>query len=771
MAATKRKKYSTTIIKATLLLIVLAFFIVAGAGLGLLASWIKATPAFDPSKLKPNETSFVYDAKGKLVTELHAEENRVVISIDDMPKYLKDAFVSIEDQDFEKHFGINIKNILGSLWTDIKHGEIVRGASTITQQLARNAFLEPDKDLLSKVKRKVQEAWLAIQLEKKYTKDEILEFYLNHIYFGHSASGVQAASKTFFGKTVDKLSLAESAMLAGIPKGPSIYSPYNNFEKAKQRQEIILNKMVELKAISKEEADKAKQETISLIGLKKSKETYRAPFFVDNVVLEVVKQLQPALNISEDEAFNKVYNGGLRIYTTMDFELQEIAERVMADENNYPESVPDKNGVPQPQAAIVVLDPHTGHVKAMVGGRNHESRLALNRSTQSYRQPGSAFKPIAVYTGAIDMGMTAGTVIDDTPVFYPQVGGKTWSPENFTRRFDGLTTIRRAIENSVNVVAVKVLDSIGIDRGIEYAQKLGIKSLVLKGSRNDKNLSTALGGLTKGVSPLELASAYGTLANKGVHIEPITVLKVTDKAGRVLYENKPEKWVAVDEATAYIMTDMLRGVVTRGTGTRLSDLDFYPVGKTGTTSDNKDVWWVGYTPHLVAAVWMGYDEPKPMSNVAGGKQPALIWKQVMQAAHKKLPKTPFEKSSDIIGPIQICADSGKLATELCTNDPRGPRVISEYFIKGTEPKEYCDVHVVKQVCTETGMLATNYCPSYSVVNKVFIQRKEPWVPAENGRIPTDAKFEVPIEYCDIHGPFIPDLNFSNNYDDIQDVNY
>ena len=751
---TKKKKRKFSLFKIIICCFVLLFFVTVGAATGWLIGCIQSAPVFNPENLRPSETSFVYDIDGNLIAELHEEQNRIKVSIDRIPEHLKQAFIAIEDHNFYKHFGVDIKHILAALWTNIKTGDFTRGGSTITQQLVKNAFLTPKKSL----KRKVQEAWLAIQLERKYTKDEILEFYLNMIPFGHSAYGVQAAAQIYFGKDVEDLTLAESAMLAGITNAPAIYSPYINFDKAKQRQAIVLNEMVEMGFITEQEAEKAKQEKLHLIGLKKAKSNYKAPYFVDHVIRRVVELLQQHKNLTKEEAFEKLYNDGLKIYTTVDMELQKKAEEVMADPDNYPKSIEDKKGNLQPQGAVVIIDPRNGHIKALVGGREHKEKLGLNRATQSYRQPGSAFKPIAVYAPAVDaLGYTPATVIDNSPVEYPLASGKTWAPENYNERFDGLTTIRRAIELSVNVVAVKVLDQIGIDRGIEYAQKLGIKNLVLTGPKNDRTLSLALGGLTKGVTPLEMASAYGTFANKGIHVEPIAVLKVTDKFGRTIIENEPKKWVALSEESAYIMTDMLRGVVKRGTAWRLADLPFPVAGKTGTTSNARDVWFVGYTPHLVGAVWIGHDEPTPMKNVAGGKQPAMIWKQIMNFAHKDLPNIEFEQPSNIVGPIKVCKQSGKLPGPLCEQDPRGSQVIDEIFIKGTEPTEICDVHVKKAICVESGLLATEYCPPSSVKEKVFIQRKEPYKPSKDGRIPVDVKYETPKDYCNIHKPMIIDI--------------
>ncbi|MGB9976670.1 transglycosylase domain-containing protein [Thermovenabulum sp.] len=730
-----------------LALIILFFFLVAsGVALGVAYSYINTAPPFDPKKLKPSETSFVLDEKGNVVSELHGEQNRIPVSLEEIPDNLKNAFIAIEDQYFYSHKGINIRSIIGSLITDLIKGGYHRGASTITQQLVKNAFLTQEKSL----KRKIQEAWLAIQLERHYTKNQILEFYLNQIYFGHSAYGVEAASQLFFGKHVKDLTLAECAMLAGVPKGPQYFSPYLNFKNAKERQELILDKMAELGYITKEEAKKAKEEKINLAGLNTPKANYKAPYFTDYVVQETAEKLQKSLGISQEEAYDRIYNGGLKIYTTIDVNIQEAAEKALSNPANYPYTKNDKNGIPQPQGAIVVLDVKTGAIKALVGGREHYQKLGLNRAYQSYRQPGSAFKPIVVYTAAIDSGFTAASVIDDSPVFYPS-GSGTWSPQNFSGDYRGLTPLWKAIARSVNVAAVKVLDSIGVDRGIEYAKKLGIKDLVLKGSKNDRQLAIALGGLTKGVTPLELASAYQTLANQGVHIEPIAVLKIVDRNGRTLYEEKPQKWVAVSPQTAFIMTNLLKGPIydPEGTARRLSSFPYPVRGKTGTTSDNKDVWFVGYTPYYVASVWIGHDEPVPMKGVSSGNQPANIWMQVMKEAHKNLPYKDFDRPDNIVGPIPVCMDSGKLPTELCYKDPRGPRVVEQYFIKGTEPTEFCDVHVELDVDITNGLLATPYCPPELVQKRVFIKRP-PFIPSKEGKIPLDVKYQAPEQYCPVH---------------------
>lgn len=763
----KRKKRKIFTLQNIIIFFLVIIFIFCGAGVGLFIAYIKDAPAFDPNKLKPIETSFVYDDKGQVIAELHGEQNRIPIDIEDVPEHLKKAFIAIEDQYFYQHRGINIRSIIGAIWTDLQHGKYRRGASTITQQLVKLAFLSPEKTL----KRKAQEAWLSFQLERHYTKDQILEFYLNEVNFGHSAYGVESAAQVYFGKNAKDLTLAESAILAGIPNSPKYYSPYLNYEKSKERQRIILDTMASLNFITQAEADTAKNAELNLIGLKTAKADYKAPYFTDYAIQELVELLQNKFRFTENEAYNKIYNDGLKIYTTVDMETQRAAEEALANPKNYPYTTESKNGSSQPQASAVITDPHTGDIKALVGGREHKQKLGFNRASQALRQPGSAFKPIIVYTAAVDMGYTPATVVDDSPTTYSQSSGKPWTPRNYTRNYKGLTTVREAIAKSVNVVAVKVFEDIGIDRGIEYAQKLGIKNLVTEGSRNDCNLSAALGGISKGVTPLELLSAYDTLANEGIHIEPTAIKKVVDKNGRILIDNKPIRNAVVSKEVAFIMTDMLRSVVTNGTARSLANFPFPVAGKTGTTSDVKDVWFVGYTPKLAGVVWMGHDDPKRMRNVGG--RPARIWKQIMTVAHKNQPKANFVKPKDIVGPISVCIDSGNLPTNLCSIDPRGSRIRNEYFIKGTEPISRCAVHVEKSVDTSTGLLATSSCPDSLVKSKVFIQRLIPYHTSPKGQVPLDAKYEAPTKYCTCGGESIiqdGESDFNEEDDDEKEEN-
>lgn len=766
----KDKKKKISILRLLIVVILLVAFIGAGAVAGIVAAYIKDAPEISSDDiLSVSQSSLVYEENtGNLVAKIHAVENRTLVGIDQVPDYVQNAFIAIEDERFRKHFGIDIKRIVGAAIVNIRERSLAQGGSTITQQLVRNVVLSQEK----KFKRKIQEAYLAIKLERIFTKDQILEAYMNTIYFGHGAYGIQAAAHTYFGKSIEELTPAEGAMIAGVTRNPRYYSPYLHFDHAKERQELILKKMLEQGYLTQEEYEKAKNQQLVLKNTKTEEgEVAISSYFVDQVRTDVIKDLMKKYNYTEEEATTLLYNGGLKIYSTIDMRIQEIAERIFKDPENFPKTENDAKGVPQPQAAMVVIDYKTGKIKAMIGGRGQKGQLLLNRATQSYRQPGSAIKPLTVYTAAIDNGYTAGTVVDDVPVAFVAGDGNLWIPKNWYKdpatklpTYWGLSTVREAIQWSMNVMAVKVLDDIGVDTALEYAKKLGITSFVESGTKHDKNLaSLALGGLTKGVSPIDMATAYGTLANGGVRVQPITYTRVEDANGNVILENKPLKTRVVSEEVAYIMTDMMRSVVKAGTGTN-ANFNMTIAGKTGTTSDSVDAWFVGYTPYYVASVWIGHDEPKPMG-FGGGSYPAKIWRKIMEETHKDLPVIDFPKPENIVT-VAIDTESGKLPTELSNMDPRGSTVRNEIFIKGTEPTEYDDVHVVADIDVTTNKLATPFCPPTLVESRVFIKRPVPYNPEEFlqsiggidpgvNLIPRDTAYEVPTEYCPYHNPFGP----------------
>ncbi len=761
----EKKKKKLSVLRLIIIVFLLIAFIGAGAAAGIVAAYIKDAPEIGTEDiLQLRQSSIVYEeGTGEIVDRIHAEVNRTLVHLDDVPKHVQNAFIAIEDERFRSHFGIDIKRIIGVTIQNLKERRIVAGASTITQQLVRNVVLTQEQ----KFKRKIQEQYLAIKLERVFTKDQILEAYLNTIYFGHSAYGIHAASMTYFGKHPSELTLAEGAMIAGVTNNPRLYSPYLNPENAKKRQELVLRSMLNQGYISQQEYDSAVREELEYVrGEVEEEEIAISSYFVDQVKIDVREDLMEKYNYTKDEANNLLFNGGLQIYSTIDLKMQEIVENAFKDPANFPETKEDEKGVPQPQAAMVIIDYKTGQVKAMVGGRGQEGSMLLNRATQSYRQPGSSIKPLSVYTAAIDNGYTAATVIDDVPVAFIGGDGKLWIPKNWYTEggrptYWGLSTLREGLQWSMNVVTVKLLNDLGIDIAFDYAEKMGITSLVKSGPVMDRNLaSLALGGLTKGVSPIDMATAYGTLANKGVRIKPITYVRVTDANGNVLLEKEPVKTRVVGEDVAYIVTDMLRSVVKGGTGTS-ANFNMPVAGKTGTTTDSVDAWFVGYTPYYVASLWMGNDEPSNMG-FGGSSYPTRLWRKVMEEIHKDLPVIDFERPANIVTRA-VDTKSGKLPTDLSYMDPRNT-VRNELFIQGTEPTEYDDVHVVRDVDVTTNKLATPFCPPTLVESRVFVQRPVPFdseqflesiggIDPKVNLVPRDAIYDVPTEYCPAHNPF------------------
>lgn len=638
----------------TLIVIALVVFLVmiTGAGLGFLTASIHTMPSLK-GEIRPAASSQIFDVNGKLITTVHSVENRLPVPLSKVPKELQEAFVATEDARFFQHSGIDPRAIARAIFVNITGGGVSEGASTITQQLARNALLSQEQTL----KRKIQEAFISLQIERQYTKAEILEMYLNQIYFGQGAYGVQTAAHVYFGKNVEELNLAECAILAGIPKSPNYYSPTGNLKAARERQGVVLDQMVRYGYLSPEAAAKAKKTEIKLVS-RPAGSGGEASYFVDYVTQLLIDKY----------GADAVYKDGLKIYTSLDIDMQRAAEKAMAE---LPVYRTDGNGIKQPQGALVAIDPRTGYIKAMVGGRGNDQ---FNRAIMAERQPGSAFKPF-VYLAAIEAGLTPATVLEDAPV---NIAG--YSPNNYDYKFRGPVTLRTALELSLNIIAVKLAHQIGPEKPLYYAAQMGISTLVLRGAVNDMNMSMALGGLTRGVTPLELASAYGVLANKGVRAEPMAILKVVDRNGKVLEQHQPREKAIVNERSAYLLTDMLRGVIIRGTGTN-AFIGRPAAGKTGTTSDYKDAWFVGYTPDLVAAVWMGLDNDGNLKGITGADTPATIWRQFMRGALANVPARDFVRPHGIVtAPVGLPKE-----------DPADPKhgvkeAPTEIFIEGTQPK-------------------------------------------------------------------------------------
>ncbi|MGP1367291.1 MAG: transglycosylase domain-containing protein [Schwartzia sp. (in: firmicutes)] len=619
--AKKTKKKSGGFGRILLGFIIVVIVMLTGIGCGFLTASMNTKPNL-VDDLQPASSSQIYDVNGNEIANIHATENRVPVKLAQIPKDLQNAFVAVEDARFYEHAGVDPRGILRALWANISDGSVAEGGSTITQQLAKNAYLTQERTL----RRKVQEMFLALQLEREYTKQEILEFYLNQIYFGQGAYGVQAAARTYFGKDVSELNLNECAMLAGIPKSPNYYSPFNNLTAAQARKAIVLEQMSKYHYISDSVAQDLKKAELKLVQPKSSGGVTVASYFIDYVTQTLIDRY----------GADAVYKEGLKIYTTIDMDMQRAAEEAMRDLPLYEETV---NGIAQPQGALVAIDPHTGQIKAMVGGRGTDQ---FNRATMAERQPGSAFKPF-VFAAALENKFSPATIIEDSPV---RIGD--WEPENYNRNFNGKVTLRTVAEHSLNVPTVKIAQKLGMDKPIYYAQEMGISTFVLDGPQNDRNLATSLGGMTRGVTPLELTSAYGTFANQGVHVDPVAILKVLDRNGKVLEQAKPKQRSVISETSAAELTDMLQGVVVRGTGTG-ANIGRPAAGKTGTTSDYLDAWFVGYTPDLVAGVWVGCDDNTDLGGMTGGNLPATIWHDFMSVAVAGMPVQNFPSVSDSRG--------------------------------------------------------------------------------------------------------------------------
>lgn len=708
MPARKRKRLNPW--RFFLFVLLVLFFAGSFFGLGLVAVSIKDMPAWDEDKLYASATSLYYDKNGEVVARV-GEENRIPIPLKEIPLHVQQAFIAVEDVRFYQHHGIDLRGIFRAVWYNIRGGEYEQGGSTITQQLVKLSFLSMEKTL----KRKIQEAILALMVERRYSKQEILQMYLNKIYFGNGAYGIQSAAQTYFGKNVKDLNLSEAAFLAGVVKAPNYYS---REDKATERRDLVLDLMARYDFITPEQAAAAKKEPLNF---KKGNHviSYRYPYFVDYVTEQLISRY------GED----MVYKGGLRVYTTLDKNVQEAAEKAFASEKNFPASTRDAKGILQPEGAAVFLDPQTGYIRAIVGGREHTGQLQLNRATASPRRPGSAFKPIIAYAPAIELkGMAPASVIDDAPVTYG-----SYSPRNYDGIFRGLITMRTALVNSVNVAAVKTLmDNVGITAAVNFARGLGFS---LDPAQHGPSM--ALGGLHEGVTVLQMASAYAAFANGGIYLPPAAILKVETMDGKVLEEHQPRPVQAMKPTTAYLITSMLKDVILYGTGTN-ARLNRPAAGKTGTSDQGVDLWFAGYTPDLVGVVWIGYDQDRPMPYEFGGRYPAFIWQQVMSEALKNTPARDFQRPPGIVT-ATVDSKSGLLP------GPNTPPedMVTDLFAAGTVPTREDNVHVLVELCAATGKLANEFCPER--VTKVML--KLPYTVPESVR---DYNLRAPSETCTLH---------------------
>ncbi len=672
---TKKKRMPTLDI---IIYVVLGICLVgAGFAAAIVLSAIRDLPALANLEPEPSEISILYDRNGDIWTELRSTEYRVPVTIRDMPSHLIDAVLAAEDHRFYTHPGFDLKAIFRALYQNIKDDSSLQGGSTITQQLAKIAFLEQDRTL----KRKVQDAIVATLMERKYTKNEILTMYLNQVNFGRGAYGVEAAARAYFGKSVSELGVDEAAFIAGAIRAPSYYGDKSNIEQSLTRRNTVLNQMAEYGFLTQDEAETHKNKALNIID-HEPKAVTEGGHFLDYVLQQLLSRYPSDL----------VYGGGLRVYTTYSPKCQKAAESAI--KKVLDPVFPYKEDQDNIEAATVVMDVKTGHLLALVGGRRHESMLGWNRAVDAQRQPGSAFKPISVYVPALEQGMGPYTVIDDSPVTWVDpITKERFSPRNYSGTFQGLVTMRSGVRQSLNVVACKVQDMVGLQNSLDMSEKLGITSLVktpVSGGRSDLTRSLALGGLTYGVSPLDMAVAFGTIANRGIQVEPISILKVEDKNGNVLEEHTTNRNLVISEESAYLMTSMLQDVLTVPGGTgRAAYFGRPAAGKTGTTSDWKDAWFSGYTPSTVGVVWMGYDQEKTMSQwkITGGSYPAVIWNHMMKSITQEMPVEEFTRPATIIE-IEVCNQSGLLPGPNCPAE----NIVKELAVKGNTPKSTCDYH-------------------------------------------------------------------------------
>jgi len=671
--------------------------------------------SLDSYSLAKTSTIYYTDPNTKKDVELqqlYGSENRTWVSYNEIPKDLRFACIAIEDKRFLEHQGVDWLRTLKASVNMFLGGGSTYGASTITQQLIKN--LTDDKEVT--VRRKLLEIVRALQFEKKHSKEEILEWYLNTIYLGEGCYGVQSASQVYFGKDVSKLTLAECASLIGITNNPSIYDPYLNPGKNRERQLTILNQMLQQGYIlSQQEYDEAvaqKMVFVNTSGEKKdNQESDYYSYFVDQVIRDVIDDLREKTGYSENIVNQMVRSGGYSIYCTLDPTVQAAVDDVYQNLDNIPKTESRQ----QLESGMIIIDNENGNVVAMAGGvGKKEGSLTFNRATQSYLSPGSTIKPITVYGPALDKGLiTPATVYDDTPYSFTNSG--RW-PKNTDNTYRGLVSINTAVGLSINTVAVKVAADLTPQYCFDFARnKMGMDSLVDSEIINGQTYSDidlapmALGGLTKGITVEKMAAAYAVFADKGTYRKPRTYTKVVDSSGKVVLDNSQDPVTAMSEKAAWYMTYMLQNAVESGTGTAAKIDGMAVAGKTGTTTSDQDRWFCGFTPYYTGAVWCGYDEPEEVVLSDSDTNPsAYLWQKVMAAVHQNLPAREFDKPTYIVS-CSYCRDSGLLATSACQADVRGSRVVTGMLALEDVPTGYCNVHTMATICDASGHVANEYC--------------------------------------------------------------
>ena len=661
-----------------------------------------------------DQTSVIYYEDPKtgqdvVLRKLYGGANRTWVKYEDIPKNLIHACIAIEDKRFEDHQGVDwVTTLKACVKMFLGRGEA--GGSTITQQLVKNIT---GRDEVT-VRRKLVEIFSALELEKKYTKKQIMELYLNVIALGENCEGVESASQVYFGKSVSELDLAECAALIGITNNPSIYDPYINADKNKERQVIILDQMLEQKYITQEQHDTAVAEELVLhnaSGEASGDEDYYS-YFEDQVINDVVRDLSEKTGYDQTIVRKMLMTGGYKIYSTLNPDVQAAVEEVYQNLDNIPKTASSQ----QLQSGIVIIDNKTGDVVAVAGGVGEkQGSLILNRATQSYLSPGSTIKPVSVYAPALELGLiTPATVMDDTP--YSFTDARHW-PKNSDSIYRGLMNINEAVGLSINTIPVKLVAQMTPEYSFEFAkEKMGLSTLVSSyvnaagDTFSDVDLAPlAMGGLTKGVTVKAMAQAYATFANEGVYREARTYTKVVDSDGKVVLDNTQQSHVAMKDMTAWYITYMLENTVESGTGTAAQIANMTVAGKTGTTTSDFDRWFAGYTPYYTGVVWCGYDDPEEVVLTDSSTNPAIVlWQKVMEQVHDGLPNKEFNKPTNVVE-CTVCRDSGLLMTDACREDPRGSRAVTVELSLYDVPTQNCDVHKEVEICGASGHVVNEYC--------------------------------------------------------------
>lgn len=765
-ARTKKPNFvlsvAATTIRLSFIIALCVGLALLGAVIGIAKAFVDTAPTLDLAALDAQDkTSFIYDSEGNLITDYKGTEDRIMVSIDEIPEMLQNAFIAVEDARFYEHNGVDVKRIVGALVANFTSGS-TQGGSTITQQLIKQTVLSSEQSY----KRKLQEAYLAMELETRYTKKQILESYLNTIFLGGSYYGVRVAAYGYFGKELDQLTLRECAMLAGLTRSPNYYNPRSNFytrntegsntpDITNNRTDYVLRQMRENGLITAQQYNAALDRSTASVLEKSpaSTDMYAYPHYVEYAISDVVDTFLD-LNGLEDTSANryamenKLRTGGYSVYLCLDTEIQEIVEDTLANWSDYPRlrDPSDKvyqsrnadgtyTEIEQPQAAACVFDYRTGELKAIVGGRyKPTTRKTLNRASGMTMPVGSSIKPLTVYAPAIDLGASPASIAYNMPVpisGWKDSSGKDSWPKNYGGGgYKGPQSFRSALRNSYNTAAAQILMTyVGVSRSLEYLHLMGIP---------DKNINADPFGLalgSSGITPVQMAVAFGTIANKGVYQQPLSFSRIVDSNGNVVVDmhQQQDRHQVFKPSTAYLVVDMLKEAVQSGTGTKAKISSQVVAGKTGTNSDSKGVFFAGMTGWYSASVWIGHDNYKALSSKAtGGNAAAPLWQSFMEKIHKAknldsreiIDGTPSDYN---LVRVTTCGVSGQLATDACYNDVNGYKTITDYWSADSVPTAYCSMHKSVSICTESGLLATDYCPSYSVESRgiVLIPRGHP----------------------------------------------